>query len=293
MMVERLNLQCISCLLNKHLKDIPENFTDRQKTEYMQGVLRIIGNADICMSAPEVAYQLDEFKSSFGMKTDFSKIKVYYNNLMLALEKEIEAEIERSENPLKTAVKYAMVGNFIDFGAMESVDEQKLKERLEKADDIVIDNVEFERFKDEILNAKKIAYLTDNCGEIVLDKLLIKLILKLNPNVKLDVIVRGAPVFNDCTMEDANQVGLSGLVTVTGNGTAIAGTVLGKISSITQEIIDNADAIISKGQGNFETLHYCGKNIYYLFLCKCKLFADRFGVDIFTGMFIPEDKISL
>ena len=98
-------------------------------------------------------------------------------------------------------------------------------------------------------------------------------------------------MLNDCTIEDAKQIGLDKLVNVYGNGTAVAGTVLEKISPDTKAIIDNADLVISKGQGNFETLHHCGKNIYYLFLCKCEMFAKRFNVQKFTGIFINDGNL--
>ncbi|MBR4100239.1 MAG: DUF89 family protein [Clostridia bacterium] len=291
MMVERLNPQCITCLLNKHLKNVPERLSKAEVLDYMQGILKIVGNADISKSAPEIVEQINKFKASFGETVDFSEIKRYFNALLLSLEEEIEAVIERSENPLKTAVKYAMAGNFIDFGAMENVSESELKEKLKNANDIKVSESEFESFKNEILSSGKLVYLTDNCGEIVLDKLLIKQILKLNENICINVIVRGKPVLNDCTLDDAKQTGLDKLVSVLGNGTAVAGTCLEKISDNAKELIDNADIIISKGQGNFETLHHCGKNIYYLFLCKCKMFAERFGVDAFTGMFINDMRL--
>ena len=174
---------------------------------------------------------------------------------------------------------------------MAGVDEQKLNEILNNAKNIEINEQEFTTFKNEVVLSKKIVYLTDNCGEIVLDKLLIKQILKLNNKVNVNVIVRGEPVLNDCTIEDAVQVGLDDLVSITGNGTEIAGTCLERISEKAKKLIDESDLIISKGQGNFETLHHSGKNIYYLFLCKCKMFSQRFGVDTFTGMFINEKNI--
>ena len=136
---QRLNSQCISCLLNKHLNN-------SQKTEYMQGILKIIGNADISMSAPEIVEQINEFKASLVETSDFSEIKRYFNELMLSLEKEIDVQIKTAKNPLKTAVKYSMVGNFIDFGAMDNVQEEKLKENLNNAQSICINEDEFEKF---------------------------------------------------------------------------------------------------------------------------------------------------
>lgn len=291
MRFKKMNSKCILCLLNRYLNDYPKDFTADKKLEYMQDVLKIIGNAEVFMSAPEIVEKINHLKQSMGFFTDFSEIKSYYNKYMLSLEEDIESRIKSAQNPLKTAVQYAMAGNFIDFGAMKSVDEQRLKSFLDNPSQISIEDAEFEAFEKEITTARNIAFLTDNCGEIVLDKLLIKQILSINKGVNIDVIVRGGPVLNDCTLEDAKEVGLDNLVNVIGNGTAVGGTALNKISKNAREIIDNADLVISKGQGNFETLNQCGKNIYYLFLCKCDLFAENFKVEKFSGMFINEKNI--
>ena len=103
--------------------------------------------------------------------------------------------------------------------------------------------------------------------------------------------MRGLPVLNDATMEDAKQVKLSDIASVSDNGTAIAGTCLERISFEARQKIDEADLILAKGQGNFETLRYCKRNVYYAFMCKCKMFADKFGVPQYTGMFINDLRI--
>ena len=136
--------------------------------------------------------------------------------------------------------------------------------------------------------AEKLIFITDNCGEIVLDKLLIKTILKEYPQIKAEAIVRGEAVLNDATLKDAKQVGLTAVLPVFGNGTAIAGTCLSRIPQTVMKKIDSADIIIAKGQANFETLRYCGKNIYYIFMCKCQMFADRFGVPKLSGMLLND-----
>ena len=90
-------------------------------------------------------------------------------------------------------------------------------------------------------------------------------------------------MFNDVTLADAKEVGLDKIVPVLDNGTDIPGTQLDKISVDAKRAVDSADLIISKGQGNFETLYGCGKNIYYIFLCKCDLFVRRFAMPRFSG----------
>lgn len=286
MSIKRLNSECIKCLLNKYIKNIPEKFSEDIRLQYMQKVLSVIAAADKSMSSPELTEKiLTVQKELLGSFTDYSKIKSYFNSLVMSIEDEIEARINSSPDKFKTAILYAMAGNFIDFGAMESVDESRLFETLDNAENIEISKTEVENLRQEIMNAKDLVYLTDNCGEIVLDKLFIKTIKELNPKIKVDVIVRGQEVLNDCTIEDAKEIDMYSVADVISNGTAVAGTCLNRISIEAKNLIDTADIIISKGQGNFETLHHCGKNIYYLFLCKCKLFASRFGVAIFMGIF--------
>jgi uncharacterized protein with ATP-grasp and redox domains len=103
--------------------------------------------------------------------------------------------------------------------------------------------------------------------------------------------VRGAPVLNDATLEDARQVGLFDVANVVDNGTDIAGTCIKKLSDEIRELVEKSDVIISKGQGNFETLHGCGLNVYYLFLCKCSLFSEKFNVPKLTGMFLNDRRL--
>lgn len=292
MEIRRLNPQCINCLVKKQLENYPKAAQDSDKIRYMQKVLDIIAKSPMSMSAPEIVNEIYNIqKEMFAAKQDYSEIKRYFNSLMLETEKALSDETEKSDTPLKTAVQYAMTGNYIDFGAMDRVDESKLRELLDNAKNIEIDENEFRALQNDLAKAGHLVYLTDNCGEIVLDKLLISVIKKLYPTLEITAIVRGAEVLNDADIEDAKQVALTDLVKVIDNGSDIAGTCLDKISVNALKTIDNADVIISKGQGNFETLNRCGRNIYYMFMCKCKLFSDRFGVPLYSGMLINDKAL--
>ena len=285
----RLNDNCIRCIINKYTANYPENTDKKTILRYTQDVLKLLSQASEEASAPELVAEIKLLRDKhLGVKEDFKEEKIFFNNFVLSMEDNINGRITQSDTPLNTAVKYAMLGNYIDFGAMEKVDKDDFLNQLDKTDEIYIDAEEFDNFEKDLSKAKELVYLTDNCGEIVFDKLLISTIMKLYPDININVIVRGFPAINDVTMEDAVQTGLADLVKVTGNGTAIAGTSLKHISADALGIINNADVIISKGQGNFETLNRCGKNIYYLFLCKCKMFAQRFNTNMFSGVFIND-----
>lgn len=274
------------------MEKYPEGITEEQKRIYMQRVLKVVSEASPDHSGPVMVYGINQVrKEMFGIADDYETEKKYFNEKMLACELQLEQKLTEADDALKLAIQYALTGNYIDFGAMKEVDEAYLMQTLEQAHVHEIDQQEYEAFCMDLEQAKRMVYLTDNCGEIVLDKLLIKTIQKLYPQVEIMVIVRGDAVLNDATIEDAKQVGLPEMVRVSGNGNGIAGTWLEAVSEEARAYIDSADVLISKGQANFETLQGCEKNIYYLFLCKCDMFVRIFDVPKFTGMFINEKRM--
>ncbi len=292
MEVMRLDPGCISCIVKKQLMRYPESAERTEVVKYMQSLLKIVSDAPATASAPEIVDEIYKLQyEMFGMKNDYSDVKSYFNSIMLEEEPKLQEKVKNSPDPLKQAVSYVMAGNYIDFGAMDKVDEERLTELLESTSVSGGNEKELANMREDIEKAKKIVYLTDNCGEIVLDKLLINAIRDINPMAEITAIVRGGNVLNDATMEDAEQVGLTSIVRVIGNGSSVAGTCLGRISEDALKVIDDADVIISKGQGNFETLNRCGKNIYYIFMCKCSMFADRFDVPICSGMLINDARV--
>lgn len=285
----RLHPACIRCLLEKQLASFPDGIGVEEEIEYMQRVLRVIADAPKTASAPVLVHDIGRIqKEMFGYEPDYSAVKAHFNGVMLAKAEEIEERLRGAADPLKRAIQYAMTGNYIDFGAMQKVEEEQLERLLERSQEIAVDPKEYEALRRELLAGRNVVYLTDNCGEIVLDKLLMKEILRQNPQARITAIVRGAPALNDATVEDAQQVGLSQVARVIGNGSAIAGTCLDKICRQAKDAIDAADVILAKGQANFETLRGCGKNVFYIFMCKCGLFSSRFQVPLFHGMLVHD-----
>ena len=288
----RLNPGCISCLLKSRLEDFPEDTPNEKQIEYMQRVLKAISETPKSEGAPVIVRTINRIqKEMFGYNKDFTHVKSHFNELMLEKAPFVREKLSQSQDSLKLAIQYAMTGNYIDFGAMNNVDEVELQKLLDSSSNNPVDEKEYTALKADLEKAKKVVYLTDNCGEIVMDKLLIEEIQKLNQKAEVTVIVRGLPVLNDATMEDAIQVGLTEMVNVIGNGSEIAGTYLEDISEEAKNVIDDADVILAKGQGNFETLRMCGKNIYYIFMCKCEMFAKRFQVPRYYGMLINDKNL--
>ena len=280
---------CKECQIKRNMANYPVDASKEQIKRYQNAVQEIVKNCD-GEATPQISEKMNALRQEiFGSVVDYTEIKKHYNQLMLDYFPYMVEKVDAAENHLKMAIQYAMVGNYIDFGALENVNEQELKEKLDEAVNIHLDAQMLDTFQEDIIHAKRLVYFTDNCGEIVTDKLLISVLREINPNLYITVIVRGKPVLNDATLEDAKHIHMEDVAQkVIGNGTGLSGNVIGAISQEAMTEVENADLLISKGQGNYEGLSGCGLNIYYLFLCKCEMFMRRFGVEQFTGIMTRE-----
>lgn len=288
----KVSAECMHCLVKRQAENIKKYPDEEKKAEYLGKVLGIIANNAAEEPAPVLLSHIGRLHEEyFGKPFSFDELKKGYNAMMLEKEDEIREKISNAAAPLVLALRFAQIGNFIDFGAMDSVDDAKLLEFLEQAETLPLSEDTYQKFTENLKTAKKLVYMTDNCGEIVLDKLLLETIAEKFPHVERTIIVRGEPVLNDATMEDALQVGIDSCGKVIPNGTNIAGTYIPWISAEAKAEMDGADLLIAKGQGNFESLHGCGLNIYYLFLCKCQWFMERFGLPQYSGVFINEKDL--
>lgn len=282
---------CVACLLGKKLNNTPAGAAPEAVEAYRRRVRAVIENGR-AYSSPEVNADISAiYRDMFGPERDYSEIKRRFNALMLALEPAIQADVDAAADPLMRAVQYAMVGNYIDFAALGDIDEVELRRRLNAVDAMTVDPTVLEALRDGAVAARRLVLFTDNCGEIVTDKVLLKTLRRMNPGLQIAVIVRGAPVVNDATLADAEQVGMGEVADrVLGSGCDLPGTVLTRISSEALAEADAADVLIAKGQANYEGLSGCGRNVFYIFMCKCELFTRRFGVEQFSGVLTREGK---
>ena len=296
-----LHPACVACLIKKQIDRYPASAPREEVLTYMRRLGELMASLPDRTGGPAIMETITDIRREvFGeaareVEQDYKAIKSHFNALMMdtVADQGISDSIMTSPDPLRTALGYAMTGNFIDFGAMDSVDEAKLTALLEESPHrISPDLPAYADLRADLAKARRLVILTDNCGEIVMDKLLTETIHRLYPNLGITVLVRGGEVLNDATMEDAVQIGFDRMegITVLSNGDRLAGTDLTRISPEARAAITEADLIIAKGQGNFETLQGCGLNVYYAFLCKCRFFADRFGVPVYTGMLVRERR---
>lgn len=283
---------CISCILSKEELSIRQFADEEKKSEYMHRVLEILYRYARTECSPGLTERLERLHKDFwGNVKDYRAQKQKYNQLLLNMEDKIERQIQNAADPLKECIKYVCAGNYIDFSAVDDVNEGTLEELLHKAVSKDISEDEYLRFRADLQDAGNLVYLLDNCGEIVLDKIFLKHIKEEFPRLQITAMLRGADVINDATMEDAGEVGLTEIVPCMGNGNAAPGTIIKRLSEKAKQVIYDADVIISKGQGNFESLYGENLNPYYLFLCKCELFVRRFSMKQYESVFIREERM--
>lgn len=284
-----INQQCMDCILRKNLNKYPPDAPAGQVRVWQRRVRELVAGSGGSTS-PQLHGQISAlYREMFGPLRDYSPQKRRFNAVMLGLEGAMQADVDAAEDPLTRAVQYAMVGNFIDFAALGEIDEGELRKKLAGAGALSVDRAVLEALRREAASAGRLVCLTDNCGEIVADKVLLRTLRRLNPDLHITVLVRGGPVVNDATMEDAEQVGLREVAdAVSGSGCDLPGTVLSRVSEAALAALDGADVIISKGQANYEGLSGCGRNVFYIFMCKCDMFARRFNVPLLAGVLTRE-----
>ncbi|SHE34005.1 hypothetical protein SAMN02745195_00216 [Thermoanaerobacter uzonensis DSM 18761] len=277
----KLDPQCIPCVLN-HAYKMADRYlkSDEEKVTYLKDVMESIINTPSSKASPYItgiSYKL--LKSYLGLDENYdfySEERKYFNEKLLNLGDELEQLIKNSSDRLLTAVKIAAAGNIIDFGVFDNVEKNVMEKAIIPTLKKEFPMEVYNKFKKDLEKSKYLLYVGDNAGEIVLDMLLIKEIKNYNPKLQIIFVTRGGYILNDVTKEDAYMVGIDKFACVIDNGTNIPGTDLEEVSEEFMKWFEKADIIISKGQGNFETLgDVHGHNIYFIFLCKCDLIMKK------------------
>ena len=288
----KINSFCLACMIRMQESQIRKFDDEEKKMRYMREILAFLSSCNPDLSAPALVKPLARiYEKYWGKRDSMAEVKKEFNDFLLSMETELEKQIRKHEDPLEAALCFARTGNYIDYAAVKDISKDKLLELFEEQEQAGLEKNEYESFLKDMEKASKLVYLTDNCGEVVLDKIALKIIQERYPDLEVTAVVRGEPVVNDADLEAARYIGLDRVVKVIDNGSGIAGPDLDDISDEARNEIETANVILSKGQGNFETIHGCGLNIYYLFLCKCDWFVQKFGVERFEGMFVNERRI--
>ncbi len=265
----RTALECFPCFLRQTVIALKQQTDDPQVQEdVIKAVAPLIQNADTSRPPAYTTTFIHRLIRERLRHDPFRRIKEEYNGIALGLYPSLKDTVRQSADPLHTAARLAIAGNVIDFGVFTSVDIGGSVSRA-LGTSIAVDD--YRSFAAAVAGAEEILYLLDNAGEIVFDRILIEELTARGKRVK--AVVKGSPVLNDVTMEDADQAGLTGLCEVIDNGSDGIGTILEWTSAAFRDEYERSGCIISKGQGNFETLYGSRKQTHFLFQAKCEVVA--------------------
>jgi len=213
----------------------------------------------------------------------YAREKRRFNEVMLRQWDHLQQLISTASDPFEMGIRLAIAGNTIDF-ALGNLNESTVTTAIDSAICQRL-NGSLAELRREIEKAKTILYLSDNTGEIVCDRLLIEMLLAPPFEKKVTLCVRGLPIINDATREDADFVGLSAVVPVIDNGNDGLGCNLDICSDEFIQHFQEADLVLAKGLANYETLventtAIQPKRIAFLFKSKCPFISHFAGTEL-------------
>jgi uncharacterized protein with ATP-grasp and redox domains len=275
----KTGLDCIPCFFRQALAAVRMATDDEIiQRRVLNSVSIMIPDLAIDVTPPEIAQQVYRIVYEItGNNDPYLEAKKCANKSALSLYTNMKDIVNYSNDTLETACKLAIAGNAIDLGAQAEYG--SIYSIIEDSQGYQLDQEHYRQFKESVGQASLILYVADNAGEIVFDRILIEQLLQIKKS-KIVVVVREKPIINDATLDDALQVGLNKVATIIINGSDAPATILSQCSPEMLRYYRAADLIISKGQGNYESLSGRSENIFFLLKVKCHVIARDSGFNV-------------
>jgi len=269
----RTYLDCIPCFMHQALR------AGRMATKDQNLIKQILDKTgEMVKTIPMQATPAETgmmvyriVKEITGVTDPYLAIKKKHIAEAKSIYAELEDIVEKSDDKLLTAIRIAIAGNVIDLGINKTFDIVKDVQKILHQGFAIFD---YQSFKETLERTESILYLGDNAGESVFDTILIK---ALNKPVKY--AVRSLPIINDVTMEDAIASGLDEVSDLINSGSEAPGIILDQCTPEFLTVFNTSGLVISKGQGNYEGLSDCNRQIFFMLKAKCSVISNHLGVD--------------
>ena len=277
----KLQPECVACIIAQvNTVTTMLNLPESGREEAMRDTRAYLAHSNNEACTPESMGDL--WKILLGHidgRDPYAAIKSRCNQEARMMLPDTRRKMKAASNPFEVALKYAIAGNLIDYGMEHHVSIEEQNALIDTVASTAFSRDDSEALLSALSHAKTMLYLGDNAGEIVFDRLLIEQIQTSFPQIELSFVVKGSAVLNDVTYTDAEEAGLGEIVRVIDNGDGSPGTVLHRTSESFQRAFWDADVILSKGQGNYESLSGEKKeNLFFLFTAKCETVCVAAGV---------------
>ncbi len=288
-----LQPDCISCIHKALLSAIRELTSDEAQikgllSELMQ-LPSLRGPAWDVTSPDVIETALVKISQFLGTSDPFQAMKDRQNARAMELYPWLKELVEESKDRLYTAAHLAIIGNSLDVmwsgGSIEV--EPLIRQQLRKP--ILSESLaDLER---RLQSSRVVLILGDNSGEIVFDRLFIETVKSI---FDLEVIfaVRNVPTLNDATAQEATIVEMDKVAEIVENGIngPLPGTVSARCSDKMKKLTEEADLILSKGVGNFDSIGeetHLHDKILFMLMSKCVPISNYFETKIYDPILSP------
>ncbi len=283
----RSYLDCIPCFYNQALNAAKMSGASTEvQREVLNSLSELVPKFSLDTTPAEMGRQVYALVNKItGKKDPYREIKEDSNKMALKIYPKIKDKVNNSENKLLTALKLAIIGNIIDYTFdYDNSIEKKVDSLLEY--DFLHDfnngnHFKYLAFLDHLSNSQLILYLADNAGEVIFDRILIELLVDKYKKTVI-YVVKGKPVLNGALVDDAIFCGINRYAKIISCGADSPGVVLEYCSSEFMRLFNEAEMIISKGQGNYEALSNKASPLFFLLVTKCQIISKHIGCQIET-----------
>jgi len=267
-------LDCYPCYLRQALDAARRAGADEgQQRVVLDRVLDLLRRIRPSSTPPEIGDQVHRIvRRELGDGDPYRVAKEASTREALAFYPRMKALLAEADDPLETAVRLSIAGNIIDFGLVREYDLLDVVERALEQPFAIDDRV---ALREALAQVDQVLYLADNAGETVFDRSLLEVL-----EVPAVYAVKGGPILNDATREDALAAGIDGVAEVVSTGSDAPGTILDRCSEEFHKLYEEAELVIAKGQGNYETLSEEGRKVFFLLQAKCPVIARDLGVPV-------------
>lgn len=285
----KINPTCVQCHLKRNMEIAQSLGDDATAMAFLRELLLVYANAPEDATSPLLAPQANKLlEKHYHLTGDrYREEKILSNQFVMQRMERIRSMVEKADDPLYAAIQMAILGNYLDFAALQGkVSFEQLEQMLSDGLHMELDKDCYRQLQQDLEQSSKFLYITDNAGEIGFDRILAEQIHARYPRIAITFCVRGAKIQNDATREDAEIVGIP--FPIIDNGNDVPGTALPLMSAQLKKAMEESDVILAKGMGNTETLYGCGYNIYYAFLVKCARLQEYFNKPLMTPMLVRD-----
>ena len=284
-------LECIPCFVQQTL-DAASMVSDDPQVHWrvVRRALELIADFPVDLPPPAMAARINRLiREETGNADPYRKVKKEANALALGLLPRMRERVRTSADPFETALRIAIAGNIMDWGARRHLtpDDARVEPTIEQTLRGPIRGLPVDEFHSRLAKAGKVLYLADNAGEIAFDGLFIPFI----PCDDVTLAVKGEPVINDATRDDAEQVGLPDGVRLVSTGSGTPGTVLEDCTEEFRDLFAAADVVIAKGQANYETLSRVAAPVHFLLKAKCPVIARDIGCTVGDTLLLDSELV--